>query len=77
MNDPQSPVSDGMRVGIAILSFFIPIVGIIMGLIYMNDAHPDNKAAGKLWLMVGCIMIAVSLICSCGFILLGVAVWSV
>lgn len=73
MNDPQSPVSDGMKIGIAILSFFIPIVGIIMGLIYMNDAHPAKKAAGKLWLTVGGIMIALNLVCTCAFILLGAA----
>jgi drug/metabolite transporter (DMT)-like permease len=73
MNDPQSPVSDGMKIGIAILSFFIPIVGIIMGLIYMNDAHPDKKAAGKLWLIVGGIMIVLNLVCTCGFVVLGLA----
>ena len=73
MNDPQSPVSDGMKIGFAILSFFVPIVGIILGLIYMNDPHPAKKAAGKLWLTVAGVMIALNFVCACAFMLLGAA----
>jgi hypothetical protein len=64
-DDEPSPVSGGMKVGIAILSFFVPLVGLIMGLIYMNDEHPDKKAAGKLWLLCAGIMISLNLLCCC------------
>lgn len=60
----QQPVSDGMKWGIAILSAFVPLVGIIMGIIYLNDANPSKKAAGKLWLIVGIVFAAVSCICA-------------
>jgi zinc ribbon protein len=43
-------VSKEMKIGIAVLSFFVFLVGVIMGLIYMNDPNPEKKAAGKLWL---------------------------
>jgi len=47
------PVSNGLTIGICIASLFIPLVGIIMGGIYMSDANPAKKSAGKLWLIVG------------------------
>ncbi len=50
---PSAAVSDELKVGIAIGSAIIPILGIIMGAIYMADANPAKKAAGKLWLTVG------------------------
>ena len=57
-----TPVSDGQKIGLAILSFLIPLAGIILGIIYMNDANPSKKAAGKLFLflaiggiILGCI----------------------
>jgi hypothetical protein len=53
-----SAVSAGMKWGIAALTVVIPLIGLIMGIIYMKDANPDKKAAGKLWLIVGCAIIA-------------------
>jgi len=50
----QSAVSDGMKVGIAVASALIPIIGLIMGVIYLNDANPEKKSAGKIWLIVAC-----------------------
>jgi tetrahydromethanopterin S-methyltransferase subunit G len=74
MNNPQSPVSDGMKIGIAIGSFFVPLLGLIMGLIYINDSHPDKKAAGKLWLIVSGSVIGLNLVCCCAYaILIGAA----
>lgn len=73
---PQEPaVSDGMKIGIAILSFFVPLVGIIMGIMFMTDDNPEKKAAGKLWLYVALGAIALNLLCCCGyFIVVGMAV---
>ena len=49
-------VSEGLKWGILIASIFIPIIGIVGGIIYMQDANPENKSAGKLWLYGGLIM---------------------
>src|SRR5436305_14751099 len=51
-------VSSGKKWGISILSVFIPLVGIIMGIIYMSDANPEKKSAGKLWLIVSVATLA-------------------
>jgi hypothetical protein len=46
-------VSQGLKVGIIVGTIFLPLLGIIMGLIYMNDPNLSKKAAGKTWLKVG------------------------
>ena len=61
---PAGVVSKEMKMGIAIGSVFIPLLGIIMGAIYMNDASPEKKAVGKFWLLVG--LGAMTLQCVCG-----------
>lgn len=50
---PVSGVTPELKIGIAIGSAIIPLVGIIMGAIYMNDPNPEKKKAGKLWLFIG------------------------
>ena len=57
-------VPQGLKIGVIVGTIFIPLLGIIMGLIYMNDPNPAKKAAGKTWLYVG-IGIAVAW-CLCG-----------
>ena len=49
----QPGVSGGAKTGLGILSFLIPLVGIILGIIYMNDSDPSKKAAGKTYLYLG------------------------
>jgi hypothetical protein len=56
-------VSDGQRVLLYILSFLIPIVGIILGIIWLNDQDPGKKAIGKNCLVFGIISIVLSCIC--------------
>lgn len=51
--DTSSVVSPELKIGIAIASVIIPIVGIVMGAIYMKDENPSKKSAGKLWLYLG------------------------
>jgi hypothetical protein len=72
-NGEASPVSDGLKIGIAILSFLVPLVGLIMGLIYLNDSHPDKKAAGKLWLTCAGVMIGLNVLCCCAYMVLVIA----
>ena len=43
----------GASIGLGILSFVIPLVGIILGISYMNDSDPSKKAAGKTYLYLG------------------------
>lgn len=60
----QQPVSDGMKWGITALTVLFPIVGIVMGIIFLNDSNPSKKAAGKLWLIVGIVVGLASCICA-------------
>jgi uncharacterized membrane protein YvbJ len=50
-------VSAGMKWGITALSVLIPLVGIVMGIIYLRDDNPEKKSVGKLWLGVGIGMV--------------------
>ena len=52
-------VSQGMRTGMIIGSIVLPIVGIVVGIIFMLDANPEKKAAGKLWLIIGIVAFVV------------------
>ena len=61
---PHDDVSKELKIGIAIGSAIIPLIGIIMGAIYMNDPNPNKKAVGKLWLLIG--LGAMALWCVCG-----------
>jgi TIR domain len=45
-------VSKGLKIGICIASVLNPILGVVMGILYMKDANPEKKAVGKLWLIV-------------------------
>ncbi len=46
-------VSKEFKIVITIVSIVIPLVGIIMGWIYMTNADPEKKKVGRLWLYVG------------------------
>lgn len=46
-------VPDGLNLGIILGSLFVPLLGIIMGAIYMNDPNPEKKKSGKRWLLTG------------------------
>lgn len=56
-------MSSGQRVLLYILSFFIPVVGIILGVIWMNDQDPGKKLIGKNCLIIGIVSIVLSCIC--------------
>jgi uncharacterized membrane protein YvbJ len=61
--EPTSPeatnrpsVSKELKLGITVATVVVPIVGIVMGIIYMVDSDPAKKSAGRLWLSVAGIM---------------------
>ena len=56
-------VSDGLKIGIIVGTIFVPLLGIIMGAIYMNDPNPEKKKVGRLWLYVGIGVFALECIC--------------
>lgn len=50
---PSVEVSPGLNIGIIVGSILIPLIGIVMGLIYMKDPDAAKQKAGKIWLWVG------------------------
>ena len=56
-------VPQGLKVGILIGSIFMPLLGIIMGAIYMNDPDLEKKKVGRLWLYVSLGVLALQCIC--------------
>lgn len=63
---PDAGVSQELKIGILIGSVFLPLVGIVMGAIYLNDPNPDKKKVGRLWLYAGLGIFALE--CLCGFV---------
>ena len=61
---PKSGVSSKMKVGMIIASIVIPVVGVIMGIVYMNSPDPDRKAAGRTWLLIGVVAFVIYCILS-------------
>jgi len=49
----EESVSDGLKLGIAVGSGLFPVLGIVMGAIYMTSPNPAKKKVGKLWLYIG------------------------
>jgi len=52
-NAGDAVVSKKFYIGVLAATVFLPIIGIIMGIIYLLKDHPEEKKAGKMWLMVG------------------------
>ena len=48
-------VSQAMKIGMIIASIIVPIAGIVVGIVFLNDANPEKKAAGKQWLIIGIV----------------------
>ncbi len=51
----RTEVSGGMKIGVILGTLFFPIVGIIMGIIFLNDSNPAKKEVGKTWLWLGVV----------------------
>lgn len=56
-------VSGGLKALLYILSFFIPVVGLIVGIIWMNGEDLEKKAIGKTCLIISIVAIVLSCIC--------------
>jgi uncharacterized membrane protein YvbJ len=57
---PQEPLRDevppGLKIGVAAGTVIIPLIGIVMGIIYMLSDSPSKKSAARLWLGVAGVM---------------------
>src|SRR3712207_39604 len=56
-------VSKELRIGVIVGTVFIPLLGIIMGLIFRNAQYPEKKAVHKLWLYVARAAVALGCVC--------------
>ena len=56
-------MSGGQKALFYILSILIPIVGIILGIIWMNDQDPEKKVVGKNCLIIAIAVAVLSCIC--------------
>jgi len=58
---PKGPlVSSGMKALLYIISFFIPIVGIIVGAIYISKPEDEYKQVGKMCIVLGIVSFVVN-----------------
>jgi uncharacterized membrane protein len=63
-------VSGGMKILLYLLSFFIPIVGFIIGAIYYTK--PETKEVGKMCIILGILSIVLVVVC---WVVLAALVW--
>ena len=53
----QGTVSDALKWGIVAASVLIPLVGIIMGIVYLASGDSEEKkSTGRLWLIAGLVI---------------------
>jgi hypothetical protein len=55
--------SSGMKILLYIVSFLVPVAGIIIGVIYMGKEDEESKALGKTCLIIA--IVAFVLVCCC------------
>lgn len=63
----QPELSPGLKVVFYILSFLVPIVGIVLFFVYRGKPAPEDRSAANLFLILGLISFALS--CFCGFVI--------
>ncbi len=72
----QSPtagtVSGGLKALFIILAIIVPIVGVILGIIWLTKKTPEEKALGKLTLIIAIIMWILG--CICWFAVFGLGI---
>jgi hypothetical protein len=56
-------VSSGQKVLLYILLFIFPVIGIFLGIIWMNDQDAEKKQIGKNYLVFAIVAIVLSSIC--------------
>ena len=54
-------VSAGVNLGIIIGTIFFPVIGVAMGYTYLKKDHPEERRAGRNWLILGVVMFVVNI----------------
>lgn len=62
-------MSEGMKIVLYLLSFFIFIVGLIIGLIYYTKPDNESKEFGKMCLILALAGFLIGLVCNFAFLL--------
>ncbi|MEK7778999.1 MAG: hypothetical protein AAB293_02895 [Pseudomonadota bacterium] len=60
-NKDKPIVSTTLNIGVIIGTIIFPLVGLLMGFSYYRKDHPDAKKAGKIWMILGGIMVALNI----------------
>ena len=59
----QPELSPGLKIVFYILSFLVPIVGIVLFFVYRGKPAAEDRAAARLFLILGVIAFALSCVC--------------
>ena len=60
-NKDKPIVSTALNIGVIIGTILFPLVGLLMGFAYYRKDHSDAKKAGKIWMILGGIIIALNI----------------
>lgn len=60
-NKDKPIVSTILNISVIVGTILFPLVGILMGFAFYRKDHPDAKRAGKTWMILGAIMVAVNI----------------
>lgn len=59
----RSEISSGMKILLYLVSFFIPLAGLIIGAIYYSKPEPEYKHVGKMCIILALLPILLVLLC--------------
>lgn len=60
----QPELSPGLKVVFYILSFLVPLVGIVLFFVYRGKPAPEDRSAAQLFLILGAVSFGLSCLCS-------------
>jgi hypothetical protein len=63
----QPELGSGLKVVFYILSFLVPIVGIVLFFVYRNKPTQADRSAARLFLILGIVSFLLSCMCSLGY----------
>jgi|GEM_PF-1910936 len=69
---PTGNVSGGLKALFIVLAIIFPIVGVILGIIWLTKKTSEEKTLGKLTLIIAIIMFVLGCICWFAFFSLGI-----
>jgi hypothetical protein len=64
---PQPELGSGLKIVFYILSFLVPIVGIVLFFVYRNKPAEADRSAARLFLILGIVSFLLSCICSIAY----------